>query len=84
MSTDTFETYNEVTKYAKRQMISDNPSCFNGKVSVRKYKITIELIDEPIEVIQARIQKMWDECDNHHQWDPLKAEAKKYGLALNK
>ena len=79
---ETFETFTEIGGYTKRQLISEEPTCFNGLVRVRKYKITVELVDEPVEVIQARIKKMWDECKNHHHWLPLKAEAEKYGLEL--
>ena len=67
---DTFETFQEIDGYAKTQLIQSDPSCFNGMVRVRKYKVTVELVEEPIEVIQARIQKMWDECKNHHHWGP--------------
>ena len=77
-----FETFAELSNYQKRNLIFDEPCCFNGQVSVRKYKHTVELVDEPIEVIQARIQKLWDECDNHHHWQALKAAAKTYGLEL--
>jgi hypothetical protein len=79
---ETFETFMKLSNYQKGNLISKEPTCFNGSVSVRKYKHTIELVEEPIEVIQARIKKLWDECDNHHHWQPLKAEAKKYGLEL--
>ena len=79
---ETFETFMELSNYQKRNLISEESTCFNGNVSVRKYKHTVELVSEPVEVIQARIKKMWDECENHHHWGPLKAEAKKYGLEL--
>lgn len=58
------------------------PSCFNSRVYVRKYKITAELVDEPIEIIQKRIKKLWHECDNYHHHEPLKYTAQKYGLEL--
>lgn len=79
---DTFETFKRIDGYAKNQIIESDPTCFNGMVRVRKYRVTVELIDEPIEVIQKRIKKMWDECETHHHWDPLKAVAAEYGLEL--
>ena len=82
MSIESFETFRKIDAHEKRQIAKDEPSCFNGMVRVRKYKITTELVDEPIEVIQARIQKMWDECTNHHNWNSLQKEAAKYGLTL--
>ena len=79
---DVFETFKKIDGYRKTQLIRDQPTCFNGDVSVRKYKVTIALVDEPIEVIRERIQKMWDECDNSHHWEPLRKEAAKFGLSL--
>lgn len=76
------ETFNELKGYWLNQLKKDNPSCFNGMVDVEKYKITIEKIEEPKEVYQERLQKLWDECDNHHHWTPLKATAKRLGVEL--
>ena len=82
MKDRTFETFDKINGYRESQLISKDPSCFNGIVSVRKYRVTIELIDEPMNVIHARLQKMWDECDNSHHWGPLREAAKEYGLEL--
>ena len=78
-----FETYNEISEYTKINLISNEPTCFNGMVRVRRYKVSVELIDEDEDIIRARIQKLWDECSNTHNWDGLKSEAKKYGLKLS-
>lgn len=77
-----FETFREFGNWEIGNMKSDKPGCFNGNVVVRKNKVTIELVDEPLEVIQARIKQMWDDCDNHHHRQPLRAAAKEYGLEL--
>ena len=77
-----FETFRKIGEYEKRNMLSKEASCFNGIVNVRKYKVTIEVVDEPVEDIQARIQYMWDNIDNHHHREPLRREAAKYGLTL--
>lgn len=80
---DTFETFKQIDGFAKTNVIQKEPSCFNGFVRVRKYKVTVELIDEPLDVIHARIQKLWDEGKgNHHHWEPLLAAARKHGLEL--
>ena len=60
-----------------------SPDAFNGCVHVRKYKVTVEMIDEPIEVIQARIQELWDNCTSHQLWEPLKHMAARYGMELS-
>lgn len=58
------------------------PMVWNGVVSFRKYRITVERIEEPREVLIERIQKLWDECDNHHNCYPLMFAAKELGIEL--
>lgn len=82
MNEASIETFRDPRGYWLRQIEQKEPSSFNGDVQVRKYRVTVELIDEPDDVIRARIQTLWDECENHHHWQPLKAMAKKYGLEL--
>lgn len=54
------------------------PSCFNGIVSVDRYQIRIEKIDEPDDVIEARLKKLWRESEpNHHHVHPMRAYAMK-------
>ena len=77
-----FETFRKVGSFEIGNLTANEPSCFNGIVNVTKQQITIEDVTEPIEVIQARIQKLYDECDNHHHRGPLRAIAEKYGLKL--
>lgn len=62
--------------------IHNTPIAFNENVRVHKYRITAERVDEPIEVIRERIQKLWDECDNHHHLGPLQNAAEKAGFKL--
>lgn len=76
------ETFREIKGYFFYQLKKDHPSCFNGMVEVEKYKIIIEKIIEPKEVYQERLQKLWDECDNHNHWEPLKATAKRLEVEL--
>ena len=75
-----FETFTSVNSYQVGSLKSDSPTCSNGVVRVAKYRVRVEPVDEPVEVIQARIQKLWDECDNSHHWGPLQAAAAKYGM----
>lgn len=60
----------------------NEPDCFNGVVAVTKYRITIEEIEEPKEVIAERLQKLWDTSDNHHHWQPIRNAAKQIGYEL--
>jgi len=80
----TLETFSKINNFVLRQIESNQPSCFNGMVRVRKYRITVEEIVEDDEVIRERIQKLWDNCANHHHWEPLKVAAKEVGLVLER
>jgi hypothetical protein len=82
MAEQTIETFRTIGGYELSSLTQKEPTCFNGKVRVRKTRITVELIDEPIEVIQERIQKLWDENKNHHNWGPLVSIGKEYNLEL--
>mgnify|MGYP006370780029 FL=1 len=77
-----FTTFMPVDNYSASQMTQDAPSSFNGMVRVRRYRVTVELVDEPIETIRARIVDLWERNDNHHQWDAIRTEAARYGLDL--
>lgn len=78
-----FETFSEISDYTIRDLTMGSPLCFNDQVRVVKWRVTIEKIDEPDSVIRERIQKLWDECENPHHWQPLKRVANKYGLELD-
>jgi len=76
------ETFRSIAGYSLNALKSDKPTCFNGVVNVVKYKVTVEVIEEPIEVIHARLQELWDKSDNHHHYDPIKQAAAKHGYEL--
>jgi hypothetical protein len=83
MKTTPFTTFREPSNYLTEQLKQEEPSCFNGIVRIRKFKITIEEIEEPKEVLVERLRKLWRESDNMHHWKPLKNEAEKLGINLN-
>ena len=76
------ETFHVPDAYTRGRVEQSEPSCFNGDVRVRRYRITFDLIDEPNEVLSARLQALWDASDNHHQWHPLRAAAEKIDYEL--
>lgn len=49
-------------------------------VRIKKYRVTIEEIEEPIEVLQDRVKRMWAENQNLHSYAHLEKAAKKLGL----
>ena len=78
-----FETFRKPGLWTLREMTQDQPTCFNGVVSIRKYRVTVEEIEEPKEVLEARLRELWAECDNHHYWAPLERAAKALGIELS-
>lgn len=76
----TYETFSEPSEWSLS--IQGNPSTFNGIVRVVRYKITVDPVDEPVEAIHERLEKLWVECDNMHHYEPLKREAKKHGYVF--
>lgn len=79
----TFETFREIDGYDRRTLETSEPACFNGYVRVARYRVTVERIAEPVEVIHARILKLWRESANYHDIKPLRRAAAKYGLELD-
>lgn len=78
-----FTTFRRLASYEIGNLTWTTPDCVNGDVRVRQYRITCELIDEPIEVIHARIIELWERGDSYHQRLPLQHEAARYGLNLD-
>ncbi len=78
-----FETFRRIDGYQRERLKDTSPSCFNGQVFIRRYRVTIEEIDEPTEILRARLTKLWRECDNHHHWGPMQALAKSLGFELD-
>ncbi len=79
----TFETFRAPSQWERDRLTCKEASCFNGEVSVKKYRVTWEEVIEPNEVIVARLRKLWTECDNHHHWNPIREAARKYGVELD-
>lgn len=77
-----FETFKQIGAYEQSILEKKDATCFNGTVNIHKFKVTIEPIEEPKEVLAERLQKLWDECDNYHHWTPLKEAAKEIGYEL--
>lgn len=77
-----FETFRHIGSWELGNLQQDKPSSFNGGIDVVRYRVTVEEIPEPKEVIAERLLKLWRECDNHHHWYPLTCSAKKHGIEL--
>jgi len=77
-----FETFRKIGVFEEGQLRQEEPSVWNGNVSVVKYRVTVEIVEEPIEEIHARIQKLHNESTNPHHLMPLKQAATKFGYTI--
>ncbi len=76
------ETFMPINDWEISRMRQEQPSAFNSMVRVERFRVTVEKIEEPIEVIQARLEKLWVDSDNHHYYNPLKDMALKLGYTF--
>ena len=60
----------------------DQPTCINS-LKIRRYRVTVELIDEPIEVLRDRVRKMWRETRNYHYTGAIREAAFALGIELD-
>lgn len=79
-----FETFMEPGPWALNSLESSNaPSCFNGDVRIRRWRVVIEPIEDTPEVIAERLRALWRGTNNHHHRDPLKRAARLAGIELD-
>ncbi len=79
--TTQFETFKDFDKYDIGELKWYRPSCRNGDIHITKYRITIEVVEEPDEVIMDRIRRLWKETTNSYEREELLAVAQGYGIA---
>lgn len=72
-----FESFLPLSNYERSRLRQGEPSCFNSEVRVERYRWVVERIEEPVEVIYARLLELWETCDNYHHWGPLKEVARR-------
>ena len=72
-----FETYRDLTNgYMVGTMKQEKPSAINF-LSYRKYKVVIELIDEPTDVLIKRLESLLEKTDGYNKKVRIENEIKK-------
>jgi hypothetical protein len=77
------ETFSDNLTHVLNGLDGSGPRVWNGVVSVRRYRVTAELIEESDDVIRERLRVLWRTSDSHHHRDPLRAAARRLGLELD-
>ncbi len=79
---ESIETFRDIRGWELNNLVQEKPDCFNMKVSIEKFKVTVKKVDEPIEILTERLQKLWEESDNYHHYHPLMKTTKRLGVKL--
>lgn len=61
---------------------SNEPACFNGMVHVQRYRVTVELIEEPAHVLEERLRALLATAKRVDSKREILAEAKRLGITL--
>lgn len=79
-----FQAFNKPDCYALKSMRDhfSEPSCFNGIVHFRQCRVVAELMEEPTDILYARLLKLWHQSDNFHDDKPLREAAASIGREL--
>ena len=66
--------------------LGNEPRVMNGVVDVERYTIRIEKVDEPEDVVIARLKRVWRTSErNTHTWDPVRSFViKKFGWSYGR
>lgn len=78
-----FETFTDIQRLV-RQATQDAPSHLNNEIRVQRYRVTVELIEEPDDVIRDRLLTLDAERGHVDKHRSIKAEAKRLGIDLKK
>lgn len=63
--------------------LASKPS-FCNSLRLHRIRVTVEVIEEPNEVLAERLRELWETTPyNHHHTDTMRAEARKLGIELN-
>ena len=77
MSKTIIETFRNILDTYTINRLKDEKPSFVNSLSYRKYKITVELIDESKEVLTERLKKILSETTNYKYIQLIKEEIHK-------
>lgn len=82
MAKTEFETYGDPTHFIER-LVTEKPSALNNIIRVQRYRITVELIEEPKEVLKCRLLELSNEGGHIDRRKRIRAAASKLGITLD-
>jgi len=76
-----FTTFREIGTYEINQLTIPDATVMNFGVAFRKYKVTVELVEEETKVLVARLLNLRLNTRNPYEIDKINIELKKLGCA---
>jgi predicted component of type VI protein secretion system len=77
-----FDTFGNPEDQIQRLLIAE-PTAFNGLVRVERYRVTVERIEEPKEVIKARLQELLNQKGHIDKNKQVRRAATRLGIKLD-
>lgn len=63
--------------------LADEPCAWNGVARVYRFRVTVERVEEPAEVVLARMVALYRATENSHERETLRSEAhRRFGVDL--
>lgn len=68
---------------SRHMTVEDHPRVFNGEIALRRFRITVEVVNEPIDVLRDRLRALWRESEpNIHTRQIFRKAANELGIDL--
>ena len=80
--TATIVTFMDPRGYALENLVRKTPYCNENAVHVLRYRVSVEVIHEPLEVIHERLEELWATCDNYHRYGILEKTAQQFNYTF--
>lgn len=77
-----FETFGNPEEQIKRLLV-EAPTAFNGIVRVERFRVTVERIDEPENVLKARLCELLEQKGYIDKNKQVRKAAAKLGIKLD-
>lgn len=76
-----YEVWGEPYLGSALNRVEQPTDAVSGIIHIERYRITVERIEEPVEVLRARLKELWlvDERNSHH-WYAFERVAKELGM----
>lgn len=77
------ECFGQPNDYMLGQLGKKESVVWNGEVLVKRYRITVEEIEEPMSVLKERLEALLHKRGHVSDYASILAEAKRLGIELN-